>query len=221
MKAIILKEYRDFFQQHGYIEFEELLNKAKVEQLLLAVENMVSQRLGGDSLRLYRHNPQKIFSVSHDLWRDDPVVKKNNTLKLWAQIIAELNGVKQVRLGFDNIISGPSDFLGEHASLDAISSLKPVGGMILCLRAPSFLHEGDLLPQKEGNATFISPQCSLVDLTAAATDGIYLLITYVDAEAIYYYNRQDPHNHAFKQSGYVFGDRIKNHDCPIIVRSET
>jgi hypothetical protein len=46
----------------------------------------------------------------------------------------------------------------------------------------------------------------------------YLLIVFANRRAQYVLNANDPHAHALKHKGYVFGDRLREELHPIVIR---
>jgi hypothetical protein len=46
----------------------------------------------------------------------------------------------------------------------------------------------------------------------------FLLFLYAEEDALYTLNPLDPHTHALKRMGYVFGDRLKETTHPHLIR---
>lgn len=72
-------------------------------------------------------------------------------------------------------------------------------------------------PGKIGSGLFFFPNVPLSFDYLLETPGIsQLLIVYTKETALYIHNPMDPHTHALKKLGYVFGDRLRSSTHPIV-----
>ncbi len=75
MKFIVDNKHREFFNDHGWIEFEQLLSQDKIYELRQAVNDVLSQRLSVSSDRIGRVSRGEILLKGRDVWRNNEVIK--------------------------------------------------------------------------------------------------------------------------------------------------
>ncbi|MEM1282466.1 MAG: hypothetical protein AAGG81_02820 [Chlamydiota bacterium] len=215
MKFSLAKEHLHFYQQHGYVEFEGIIKIQKLQQILYAIRK-----------EHFESNEQH-YEKHHDLWRSSHEIKKSLFHRDIASIVADLNGVKPLRVGFDQLI--PKGFEHEKPlSLNEMGSIQGIaGGYLLCLQdcpggdiIQPDLVEGERLVMapfstEAGNMLFIDPDIA-IDFSLMPCD--HLLISFAGPKAIYCHNASDPHNHEFKKYSYSFGDKISESELPTVLR---
>jgi hypothetical protein len=109
-------------------------------------------------------------------------------------------------------------------SVAQISCVKPIAGAcIIRLSDEPIAQQFDQsqcpIPTKAGHVVFLSHDFLLHwDQVFALKNLKCLLIAYAPKQAIYHLDKQDPHTHAFKRHGYVFGDSLNDTLNPVIYR---
>lgn len=241
MKFSTAKEHRDFFQKHGWIEFEGLVSNDQLTAANQAMDEVLAERLHVTSDRLRLQPSEKLFLQGRDLWRSNPLLQKLATQIRFAEIVAELIEKKPLRLGYDQFLparqaiplaEGDSNiysrFLERTAPLQAVSCLQGVAcGLMISLggkeqEAPSEKSETDgidIFPNQPGNVIFFQPKTPIHwgHLYEHAGQRFYLIV-YTFAQAHYHLEPQDPHTHALKRLGYVFNDKLTDRLNPIVYR---
>ena len=190
------KEHRDFFRDHQRIEFENLLTDSQCLQIQKAT---------------------RARDAGRDLWRDNAAIKKIVCNRDFAQIASELMGVRELRIGYDQMV----DLLPkESASLVDISCIQGVVcGLIICIQKPSDEEEefSEFFPQHVGTGIFFSAETPIpFEDLAEAHQGSYFMIAYAAKDAVYIHQDRDPSLHKWKSLGYAFGDRLQDLLHPII-----
>lgn len=216
MKFSLTSDHFHHYRQRGYVEFEGIVNQAKLQVLLNAIR------------RERYDTAEQRFQKQHDLWRLSPAIKKILFHKDIASIVASLHDAKPLRIGYDQLI--PEGYLSKRKSLSLreMSSLQGIiGGYLLCLQdCPGALVTQPLSEESErkiaapfsttaGNVVFIDPEVA-IDYASLPCD--HLLVCFTGATAIYCHNENDPHTHTFKKQGYVFGDKIQESELPTVLR---
>ena len=242
MKFAFAKEHLDFFYQHHYIEFEDLLTSDEIDRVKKGMTETLSERLHTPQDRLNKHNLKTLYLAGFDSWRDSDAIKKIVLRPHFAEIASNLVKKKPLRIGFDQIFCTPPDLrfsqeempplFKQETSLSQTSCLQGIAcGLILHLSSPVVpAHTSELLiqedvqalipiPRQAGSGIFFSPEMpfSLQHLMMVP-DVHQLLISYVADPALYWLNKKDPHTHEYKKLGYAFGDKLKNNTHPILYR---
>lgn len=225
MQFIITGEHRYYLEKHRYLELQQILSDAKLEELKKAIKDAMRARLG-DNWKLERS--ETLFVEGHDLHCTNEALQRILSQRPWVAAFSELFDCRPMRLGFDqympsNRTKTPSgeepyrDFLNHNYSIDESSCIKGIaGGLLICLEAPT---SETTLPNKPGDATLFLPDYAIpfAELNNPGS-GTYLLVTYADAISLYVPNKNDPHIHTLKRWGYGFGDKLKEPHYPIIFR---
>ena len=128
-----------------------------------------------------------------DLWRKDVLVKRISLRPQFGEIASVLSHKKTLRIGFDQLLDP------KNPILLADSCLKPTIGLLIILTG-----------EKAGSGIFFNPESPM-----PAAEHAFLII-YSDTKTIYHLNKKDPHTHALKKLGYVFGDLVKSDTHPFI-----
>jgi hypothetical protein len=221
MRHAVTLEHRDFFSKNRYIEFDGMLSEEQVILLQKEIDQTLSQKLP-----IKQPSCIETFQAGYDLWRENATIKKWAFKNTFAEVAAALLQTHLFRIAFDQYLcpDGASTPLSGTASLSLISSAKPLScAFLICLSGgtiPSTIDTSQSpLPLKEGNVVFFSPQLPIAwDLMFQLKHFRWLLVAYAPKQAIYHLENKDPHTHAWKRLGYVFGDSLNDSVHPIIFR---
>lgn len=205
-------QHKDFFQEYGYILFEDLTE----------IEAYPSLKEWS-----FQKNFIQGFLSGRDYSVDNQHLRKFVTRKRWARIFGELIMIKTLRFGFDQLFIAKNDpnekpifpFDSPH-SLSELSYIQGIlGGALFCL-SPSDI-ENEIVP-KPGSVLFFNKTFSLpLNLFSKATSGLFLLIAYCENKSVYIFNEKDPHTHHLKKYGLNFNDRLKDKYHPIVYLAST
>jgi len=215
------------FEKKGYVLLQELLPQGKVQRLLSCVscafqenrESFESQKREAGDMSLSSFYARDVALFSSE-------VRKVLFSKSLGQIASQLAKKKTVRYGGDWLWKGdivPWGQKTESGDLSSCFCVKPLA--LACLFALSDRESGAVqndpfLPEKAGDALLFSPQLIYPWRSLGGQDKTqkFLLFLYAEKEALYTFNPLDPHTHALKRMGYVFGDRLKETTHPHLVR---
>ena len=242
MKYAVASEHRDFFNKNGAIEFDGLLNQEQLSQLGASVNEALSAKMKVPPEKLDKEHSEKQFSSGRDLWRHSPALKKLISHNRFAEIASELVQHKPLRLGYDQYFPKASrhgvksgerhdfaDLIEKEKTLNDISCLQGVlCGLMICIDGektvepalnPEEAPQVDIFASKAGNGVFFSPE-KLIDFgkLRGLPGHRYLLVVYTESTTLYVLRDDDPHTHALKRLGYVFGDKLSDKLNPIIYR---
>lgn len=241
IKFALAKEHRLYFEKNQMLEVEGVLTPLQIQQLKFAIERSVAQAAFLNESLKKLPAAAKPFMAGRDLWRNDNLIKKIVFDRDLAKIAADLMGVRFLRLGYDQYFPNPAqgsgltlqnsspspyeEFLKVPATLEEISCIQGMEcGLMICLGSneqsadqPSPLESPFAL--KAGNIVYFSAQ-KVIDfsqlLNRSGQD--FLMIGYAAKTALYFTNESDPHFHALKPLGYVFGDRLNDQIHPVVYR---
>lgn len=230
MKYATDKSHRDYFYKHGTIEFDELFNADQVHELNVAIDKILCKKLSITKDKLPRQSPNELFLQGRDLFRHDESLKKLLLHQRLAEIAVELTEARSLRIGYDQLFVGESkpplfetaydQFLHQPGTLQERSCITPVQcGLMLCLEPVPLSAESPaaLFPKIAGNGVFFRADIPLdLQSLSHAQGARYLLIVYAHSRTVYILNEKDPHTHALKHIGYVFGDRLSDKLNPLI-----
>jgi hypothetical protein len=225
MRFAVASEHRQFFRKNQCIEFDGILNSEQALRLKQEIEKALSQRLGVTLEKLKEISPEKLFTEGRDLWRVSPSLRKLILQSSFAEIAADLVEKKPIRIGYDQFFPKKISraTMHESYSLNEMSCLKGiVCGFMLCISQTSDIKETpplSLFSCKAGNGVYFHPDLALSFFPPPECQGnAYLLIVYCQETAIYYLQEKDPHTHALKHLGYIYGDKLSSAHHPIIYR---
>ncbi|MBY0530078.1 MAG: hypothetical protein K2P51_07835 [Rhabdochlamydiaceae bacterium] len=221
MRHAVTLEHRDFFFKNRYIEFDGLLSLEQATLLQKEIDETLSQRLVAKSPSCI-----ETFQAGYDLWRENALIKKWAFKNTFAEVAADLLQTHLFRIAFDQYLcpDGIATPLSSPAPLSLLSSAKPLSGaFLICLSGgtiPSSIDTSQCpFPLKEGNVVFFSPQLPISwNLLFQLQHFRWLLVAYAPKQAIYHLENKDPHTHAWKRLGYVFGDSLNDTLHPIVYR---
>lgn len=222
MKFTLAQSHIDHFNKTGSIEFEEVFTENECEELLKKAEDVLIKRVSPS-----RDNPLDLFSNENlylqgrNIWRDGVETKKLCLKKQVGDFAFQLFRKKPIKIAYDQYIrTGTLQDcpFKENATLQEISSIRPLLGALIILLTPNTLSvENPLLPKKAGNALYVAgnvvlPLSSLFNEKNTSV----LVIAFTAASAIYCLEPKDPHTHSLKKDGLVFGDTIGEELCPTL-----
>jgi hypothetical protein len=211
--------HREFFEKNGFIEFESLLTTEEIAELAAGADKLLEKRL---SSQLEFRSAEELYKVGHDLWRDDPILRKKVTSRALAKLVGDMVKKETLYLAFDQLFrtGATPGFPGRlPASLNAISCIQPLAGaLLLHLSGTSF--PSPLLSSRPENVMLLSPKLTIPwETFFELPHQSYLLIAYAAPEARYVLEKKDLHTHALKKLGYVFGDRLQADHNPILFQN--
>lgn len=243
MKFSTAKEHRDFFQKHGWIEFEEFLSYQQLAELNQAINKEMAKRTGDLEEKVPFLSSEKVFLQGRDLWRGNDFIKKFVVQPRLAEVVEELIEKKPLRLGCDQLFPPCqealfpqessqiySKFLKQTETLQAVSCYQGIAcGMMIALNEEEnkgdegerdiSLEGANLFPSKPGNVLLFQPNIPLNwSYLFHYPKRRYLLIIYTLANAYYKLEPSDPHTHLLKRLGYVFNDKLSDKLNPIVFR---
>lgn len=229
MNFTVVREHREFFRKHHWIECDGVVSKGELERLVAGIPLVLAER--SEPSFAGKAFDKNGFALGHDLWREGQNLKKIILSRSLAEIAAELVEQKPLRFGYDALFPEVSEvqnqnayesFLQTNPTLQEMSCIQGVlCGAMVCVSGSAETSdeavETTLFSRKPGNAVFFSPEWSLPLHEIYANPGFtYLLIVYTKANAVYLAQPGDPHLHNFKKLGYNFGDRLNDGIHPII-----
>lgn len=231
MNFTIIREHREFFRKHHWIEYDAVVSEKELARLSEEIPRIISERAKSyvSSSDLILEN--KDFILGHDIWRGASSLKKIILNRSLAGIASELIEEKPLRFGYDTFFPSVSNepkkdnyesFLKTTPTLQEMSAIQGMlcGGMLCISGNQAMIEEGEkssIFSKTPGNMVFFSPDWPLPLHEIYQNPGFnYLLIVYVKANAIYLLQKGDPHLHDFKHLGYNFGDRLKEPLHPIV-----
>lgn len=223
MKFSLSKEHRYFFQEKGYIQFEEYLSKERLEALEKSLGDALSRLKLTESL-------DKQYQLGRDLWRKDEEMCKWVAFHRFAELVGDVIGVHTLRLGFDQFFPGITSQLSKDfdksASLESISCLKGIAGAIIIAIDTTFEEpslestEGiDPFPYKAGSVSIVGPQ-TVINWRSISKhhDQRFYMIVYAGKNGMYQLEPADPHTHDWKQLGYIFNEKLIEKHHPTVLK---
>jgi hypothetical protein len=231
MHFTVVRDHREFFRKHHWIECDGLLSQEDQRRLAEGVSKVVTARSEAKTPTpgLNKAFDKNYFDCGHDLWRQSPDVKKVVVNRNLASIAGELTEQKPLRLGYDTLfpavgkqaLNNPyEELLKTTPTLEEISCLQGiVCGLMLCVSGESSISDvpTSLFSRTPGSGVFFTPGWPLPLHEIYQNPGFtYLLIVYVKSNAVYFAQQGDPHLYDFRNLGYDFGDRLKEPIHPIV-----
>jgi hypothetical protein len=222
MKFALTREQRFFFQEKGFIEFDEFISKKQIDAINKAIDEALSPIKSTASA-------EEQFLQGRDLWRRNDSLRKWASFPFFGEIIADLTLQKPIRLGYDQILPGVDadeagiyyNYLNQESTLAESSCVKGiVGALILCLSSEKGEpHEGDLFPYRAGSAIFLGPNTPWDRKKIFNhSEQRYYLIVYTEFLAWYQLQPNDAHTHNWKQFGYIINEQLTSAHHPIVFR---
>lgn len=235
MKFAVASEHRDFYQKNQLIEFNDLLSADQLAELNKQIDEHIASKLGIPAYKVKNASPEAQFNAGRDLWRVNEQLKRMITMPKLAEIGSELIEYKPLRMGYDQLFPETkplfdpfavkatySQFVNRQRSLHEVSCLRDIAcGLLVCLAGPEQMKSEtqSIFSKTPGSGVYFNPELS-VDFSEIEEYGNhrYILIVYGRGSSVYALNQDDPHTHALKHLGYVFGDKLNDKLNPIIYR---
>lgn len=215
MQFAIVGEHREYFRQHGYVEFEGLVSLEEItacrEALRAALPSTPSS--AWDCLQAGR-----------DLWRAHSALRKVACARRLANVAADLTDSGSLRLVYDQLFGwGRHPECREEAlrffetpwNLMGRSAFQNVKcGVLLALADNQTT--SPFLPRIAGHGVYIRGDQWLDWSELIQQPAELWLLVYSLEGSVYIFNPADPHVHRPKQYGYGFGDRLRDEDFPLV-----
>lgn len=224
MKFSIDFEQRNFFRKNKAIEFEELFSTPMLFHLKEGIEKGLSILIP----KLTHATSEEIFRAGRDLFRINPLVKKEISHHRLTALLFDLIQEKPLRLGFDQLFpaSHKDIYTKLYPNKLPFKNLSCVNNL-LCLQLvcisgegpePNF-PEGDPFPSKPGNGVYFLPDYEIdFEKLSYRKNQTFLLIGYTGLHSQYLFVPEDPQCHTLKKIGFVFGDNLNDNLHPVILR---
>lgn len=216
MKFSIELKQRHFFRENNAIEFERIFS----EQDLYGMNTSIKEIF-------YKAKATDFFLEGHDLFRRSEAVKKAITSSRLCSLIYELLEQKPLRLGFDQLFppikTSYLDYYPEKLPFSELSAVKNLHCLLFINLSgegkPPVFEEGDPFPSKPGNTVLLLPKYAIdFNKLSERMNQTFLLVGYTLNFSQYLFVEKDPHCHQLKRLGYVFGDKLRDNEHPIILR---
>lgn len=242
MQFTILREHRDYFQKHGYVEFDDLLRKEEIEELNLALDQVLSLRLKVSSEGLKSCSIEEIIMAGRDARFESDCIKKNACKLRLAKTASQLMEIRPLRLAYDQALVSRLGlsfsrftnpvvarlFENKTFTLREMSGFQGrLCGIMLCLKGPKggisaekeLLEGNGIFSKKSGNGIYFDGNAP-ISFSFLMSDPFsrYLLVVYAEKKTFYALKDADPHAHFLKRYGYVFGDRLREEFHPTLYR---
>ena len=198
MKFALVKEHRDFFARHRYIEFDGILSDKEDSELNQAITSLLIKKIQPKPFS--DASPRDLYLAGRDLWREDPAIAKISLKKSLAEIAGELFKESELRIAFDQFQEETFSL-----SIEQMSSISPILGAVAIP-----------LGGQAGRAIYFSASAPL-NLHFFSRQ--LLIIAYSANKSQYTLNEKDPNTHNLKKIGYAFGDLLKNDTHPLLLRA--
>lgn len=217
MHFSVNKEHRDFYKKNHWIEAEELLKPSHLEALQRDVHAVLANRLRHKTV-----TPEKQFEAGHDLWRDHGEIRKILLGKEIATVASEIIEQRPLRFGRDFLLpaSGHPFSSNQHTLRDLTCIQGVLCGALICIQGPTTpLEEAaqEMFPTEPGHIVFFDPDFPIpFDQLLKRKGAMYVVIVYIQRNAVYTYEERDPHAHGFKKIGYALGDKLTDVLHPMV-----
>ncbi len=221
MKISVLNQHQAFFQQNGFIEFEEVLSIEAIDILTQEIDNLLAKRLEIPTFKLIKKTSYDLYRNGRDLFRDSALIKSYSLKRNFAEIAKTLSCTNSLRLAYDQAIYSnkvSDNPLMEMASLEEISSFQGILlGLIIRLSDQEDNEGLAFLPSKKGNVTFFKANTPIPLKYIFDQKEKFFMIVYSKVKSIYKLNEDDPNKNYLKKFGYVFGDLLRDKYHPILI----
>lgn len=228
MKFALNLDHRRFFYQNQAILLEELLSKSQQDLLVKSVSDALTLRIGPT---FRAKDPDELFVEGNHLHCENSEIRQIATQKRTTSLIGELLNCRVLRLGPDQYLPSNrkhllkeedpyGEFLKTPASLKEFSCIQGVvGGLLFCLEVPRNPDPSAFFPSNPGDGMFFTAEKQIpFPYLNEEGSGSYILFTYTEKVALYLHQEKDPHLHALKHWGYVFGDKLREPNHPLVLR---
>lgn len=222
MNPLISSQQAYFFNNHGYLELEDMLSPAECDELQAHIDAALFSRL---KRSLPRIPEEEIYANGRDLWRAKEALKTLLLSKRLTAIPLGLSNKSSLHLAFDQWMppltwkeSGKVKDLFSIQGLACVCFIRLTDPLEDETLHPTFGLEPGLipLPSKRGHLLAVNPNLLLnLPKLSLYKAGLYLA-AYAAPNAVYFHNAKDPCNHQLKALGYNFGDRLTHAHHPLV-----
>src|SRR5262245_4528435 len=109
MNFTVVREHREFFRKHHWIECDSVISEAEIKQAVEQIPLTLKKRLKEKGYLSTKTPPQFYwFEKGIDLWRESPILKKIALSRRLAEIAGELTEQKPLRFGYDKLLPEPT-----------------------------------------------------------------------------------------------------------------
>jgi len=206
MRYTIANQHINYYLEHGFIEFEEIIDHNLLEDANEKLPKIIDTT-----------NPISIYKTGRDLFRNHFLFEKISKNPNLAHIAKALTGEKYLQLAFDQVYSS-NDFFDSEGCFEDHFSFQSLACIAIIRLDNSTLasSENFQAPMHFANIVFVNPQLTF-DLTPLKNKGQSLFfIGYSSKRTVYKCNPKDLNNSNLKRFGYCFGDRLKEEYHPIV-----
>jgi hypothetical protein len=187
----------------------------------------------------YNRAIEEAHFFGRDILKDSPSMQKILFSSRLTKIAGELSYKKELRYGFDQVFATAEEHDSEPSkeqsifenSVFTLADVSCIKGLIIaaaiCVEgalesSPSIPEENKpikIFPDQLGNVLFFSctKPIDISDLLSRRGQR-FVLLAFAQKNVQYLYQIKDPHVHALKQSGYVFGDSLNEKTHPTLYR---
>ncbi len=218
MRFKVTGDHRKVLEKQKFIEFEDVFTLEQIDEVSKHVDQVLAHRT---RQLIDTQSSDELYKVGRDLWREDPVIRDFVLSRGLAGLAAQLFHQKVLHLAFDQALRTtlrPGFSAGSPATLQQRSCIQPLAGGIL-IQLSGSSNPLSMLPKKRENAVLIAPNLIIPwEIFFQEPHQSYLLITYAPSKALYISEKNDPHVHALKKLGYVFGDNLNTDQHPLLYK---
>lgn len=197
MKIVVAGEQISFYERFGYVELESFFSTTIINHLRTILASTPDP---------------------HDIVVSSAVAKKILLPTLGTTAFALVRR-KPIRYAFDRLWKFP---MALDTTIDSRSSVSPIMATVIIAledapaetplsQTPNILTS---MPSKAGNVLFVAPK-TIIRPSSSVT-GSFLVIGLTSSRPLYRLEPNDPHTHALKAYGYVFGDTVRETTHPVI-----
>ncbi|SCA62815.1 hypothetical protein SCG7086_AE_00060 [Chlamydiales bacterium SCGC AG-110-P3] len=237
MRLFVDQRSCHYFEEQGYIHFENLLSEKQLLDATGAADRLVARKMPLAN-GLKPRSPDDVMTCGIGIAGEDDVMGRLVRSRHLAEVVYELTDERPLRLGRDVLLTGakaPTNlylFEKPRSLADVICYQGMAGAVLIRLRGEAGEQEADrkiseqgirgqtgAIPPKPGAGVFLAPTKE-IDFAALTADpnSIFLLIVYLTDRAVYVANDADPTPYGDKRLGYGVGDRLRENGHPIVWR---
>ncbi|NGX49758.1 MAG: hypothetical protein K940chlam5_01362 [Candidatus Anoxychlamydiales bacterium] len=214
MKYLILDSQINFFQENGFIEFENIYPKEEIQIMENEIDTIFKSTKNLDFFKQY--------IAFRDLFRKSSIIKKLTLDKNIASIARTLSNRSSLRLLFDQtFITNKKNLFESNKTINDVISFQGAVCYAIIKLDSSAAIDSNNLPKKQGSLMFFKsldsdnhPLINIEDLYSCSQK--FLLIAYGDIKTLYKLNKNDPNLNYLKNFGYSFGDKLKDEFHPVV-----
>lgn len=201
MRFTLDRKTLDQFKTTGQITIESFFDSDKCLQISKFIESKIPSFEFKDIA----------MKSAHNLVAENPSFQKIINLHNLSLLAYELTQVKPIRVAYDQwLFGGMSTFDEERKSLFVDPSL-PFSERFSVSQIETVL----LIDLKKGDLHFFKPDQKLMPI---ALNDRYLLIVFSRSASLYQPCAADPMDSFLKKKGYVYGDRLKDNEHPLLLQ---